>query len=228
MKNILIIAPHPDDDILGCGGIIAKEVALGAYVYVAIMTNGNIGAPEIFPIEGTLRGRKEALESHKLLGVKETFFYDVPAPRLDAEPSYRISIELSKLIQNLKIDEIYIPHRGDIHKDHRIIYESALVAARPIGDHKVKKIIAYETLSETEWAAPFGDDAFIPNYFIELSESQLNAKIQAFNCYSPPRTKEFPHSRSMDGIRTLARFRGMTISKPYAEAFMLVREIKEL
>lgn len=223
MKNILIVAPHPDDDILGCGGIIAKEVALGGKVFVAIMTNGNIGAPEIFPIEGTLRGRKEALESHKLLGVKETFFFDFPAPRLDTEPSYRINIQLNKLIQNLKIDDLYILHRGDIHKDHRIIFESSLVAARPLGEHRVKNIFAYETLSETEWAPPFGDDAFIPNYFVELTEHHVNKKVEAFSCYTPPRTKEFPHSRSLDGIKTLARFRGMTISKPYAEAFMLVR-----
>jgi len=227
MKNILVIAPHPDDDILGCGGIISKEVALGSNVFVAIMTNGNIGAPEIFPIEGTLRGRKEALESHKLLGVKESFFFDFPAPRLDAEPSYKISIELSKLIQNLSIDDLYIPHRGDIHKDHRVIYESALVAARPIEKYKLRKILAYETLSETEWAAPFADESFIPNYFEELEEIHIDKKIEAFSCYSPPRTKEFPHSRSIDGIRTLARFRGMTISKPYAEAFMLVRQINK-
>ena len=149
MNNILVVAPHPDDDILGCGGMISRNGGNGANIYVAIMTNGNIGAPELFPIEGTLRGRQEALNSHKLLGVKETFFFDFPAPRLDAEPSYKISIAISNLIQKLKINEMYIPHRGDIHKDHRIIYESSLVAARPISDHKVSKIYAYETLSET-------------------------------------------------------------------------------
>ncbi|WP_194778182.1 PIG-L deacetylase family protein [Pararhodonellum marinum] len=227
-KNILIAAPHPDDEILGCGGLITKLVDNGDNVYVAIMTNGNIGAPEIFPIEGTLRGRREALNSHKLLGVRDTFFFDFPAPRLDAEPSYKISIALTKLIDSLKIDWLFVPHRGDIHKDHRIVYEASLVAARPVNAHKVKKILAYETLSETEWAAPFGDDMFIPNIFFEISESQLQKKIEAFDCFSPPRLKEFPHSRSLDGVRTLARYRGSIISKPFAEAFMLVREIEEI
>lgn len=228
MNNILVVAPHPDDDILGCGGMISRNGGNGANIYVAIMTNGNIGAPELFPIEGTLRGRQEALNSHKLLGVKETFFFDFPAPRLDAEPSYKISIAISNLIQKLKINEMYIPHRGDIHKDHRIIYESSLVAARPISDHKVSKIYAYETLSETEWAAPFPDEMFIPSMFIELSENDIQNKLDAFNCYTPPRIKEFPYSRSLDGIKTLARYRGSIISKNYAEAFMIVREIQEL
>lgn len=225
MKKILVVAPHPDDDILGCGGIIAKYVGLDAAVYVAIMTNGNIGAPELFPIEGTLRGREEAKKSHEVLGVKGTFFYDFPAPRLETQPTYQISIALDKLIRDLDIDTVFIPHRGDIHKDHRVIFEACLVAARPINNTPVKRIYAYETLSETEWAAPFSDDVFYPTLFVELSQAEVNKKIAAFNCYSPPRRKEFPHSRSDDGIRTLARYRGATIEKPYAESFMIIREI---
>jgi LmbE family N-acetylglucosaminyl deacetylase len=225
MKKILIVAPHPDDDILGCGGIISKYTKLNCEVYVAIMTNGNIGAPEIFPIEGTLRGREEAKKSHKVLGIKDTFFYDFPAPRLETQPSYQISIALDKLIRNLDVDTLFIPHRGDIHKDHRVVFEACLVAARPINNSPVKRVYAYETLSETEWAAPFSDDVFYPTLFVELSEDELNKKIEAFNCYTPPRKKEYPHSRSDDGIKTLARYRGATIEKPYAESFMIIREI---
>jgi LmbE family N-acetylglucosaminyl deacetylase len=225
MKKILIVAPHPDDDILGCGGIISKYTKLNCEVYVAIMTNGNIGAPEIFPIEGTLRGREEAKKSHKVLGIKDTFFYDFPAPRLETQPSYQISIALDKLIRNLDVDTLFIPHRGDIHKDHRVVFEACLVAARPINNSPVKRVYAYETLSETEWAAPFSDDVFYPTLFVELSEDELNKKIEAFNCYTPPRKKEYPHSRSVDGIKTLARYRGATIEKPYAESFMIIREI---
>jgi LmbE family N-acetylglucosaminyl deacetylase len=225
MKNILILAPHPDDEVLGCGGLISKEAKLNNNVYVAIMTNGNVGAPELFPIEGTERGRKEAKKAHKLLGVKETFFYDFPAPRLDTEASYKINIEIGKLLNKYKIDDLYIPHRGDIHKDHRVIYESALVAARPTGKRHIKRILAYETLSETEWSAPFGDDVFIPNVFIEISEDELKSKISAFECFTEPRIKYAPHSRSASGITHLARYRGATITKYYSEAFSLVREI---
>lgn len=225
MKNILILAPHPDDEILGCGGLISKEVQDGNHVFVAIMTNGNVGAPELFPIEGTKRGRVEAKKAHDLLGVKNTYFFDYPAPRLDTYASYKVNISISELLSDLKVDDLYIPHRGDIHKDHKIIYESALVAARPSGKRHVKRILAYETLSETEWSAPFGDDVFIPNVFIELSEDDLDKKIKAFECFSEPRIKYAPHSRSVDGIKNLAKYRGSTITKYYAEAFSLVREI---
>jgi LmbE family N-acetylglucosaminyl deacetylase len=225
MSNILIVAPHPDDEVLGCGGIMARFIEEGNSVFVAIMTNGNIGAPELFPIEGTLRGRKEALDAHSLLGVTETFFFDFPAPRLETVAAYEISLELNKLIKHVKATDLFIPHRGDIHKDHKIIFETSLVAARPIESHKVMRIYAYETLSETEWAAPFPEDNFIPNYYCRLDEKHLNLKLDAFKCFTPPRLKEFPYSRSIDGVKTLARFRGCAISSPFAEAFSIVRMI---
>lgn len=224
MEKILIIAPHPDDEVLGCGGTISKLSKKGIEIYVAIMTNGNVGAPEIFPAEGTRRGREEALEAHKLLGVSETKFYDFPAPKLDTVAGYKIAGQLTELIKEKNIDTLFIPHRGDIHKDHRILFESALVASRPIGNNPVKRIFAYETLSETEWSAPFGDDTFIPTLFINI-EPEIETKKQAFQCFTEPRLKHFPHPRSSEGIDTLARRRGMTISANAAEAFMIIREI---
>lgn len=223
MKNILIVAPHCDDEILGCGGIIAKYIANGAAVYVAIVTNGHLGAPELFSKKGTEKVRSEALASHKLLGITNTFFLDFPAVRLDAIPSYQLSNEISKVIKENKIEVLYIPHRGDIHKDHRITFEAALVAARPICNSTVKKILAYETLSETEWAAPFGDDAFIPTVFEDI-EGFIEKKLEAFACFST-QIKEFPHSRSFKAIEVLSNMRGATVGKTNAEAFMLVREI---
>jgi LmbE family N-acetylglucosaminyl deacetylase len=224
-KTVLFIAPHPDDEILGCGGIIAKLKKLQKKVFVAIMTNGNIGAPDLFHIEGTIRGREEAKKSHEFLEVNDTFFYDFPALGLETFPTYKISIALDKLIKELNVDTLFLPHRGDIHKDHRVIFDAALVSARPINNTPVKRIYTYETLSETEWAAPFGDEVFYPTIFVELTEEELQQKIKAFDFYSPPRRKEYPHSRSHDGIKTLARYRGATIEKPFAEAFMLIREI---
>jgi LmbE family N-acetylglucosaminyl deacetylase len=223
MKNILIVAPHCDDEILGCGGIMAKYITKGDKVYVAIVTNGHLGAPELFSKEGTEKVRSEALTSHKILGVTNTFFLDFPAVRLDAIPSYQLSNEISKIIRDNKIQVLYIPHRGDIHKDHRITFEAALVAARPIYNSTVKKILAYETLSETEWAAPFGDDAFIPTVFEDI-EGYLEKKLEAFACFST-QIKEFPHSRSFKAIEVLSNMRGATIGKINAEAFMLIREI---
>lgn len=226
MNNILVVSPHLDDDILGCGGLMSILRNEGKNVYVAFITNGNVGAPELFPEEGTMRGRKEAMESHKVLGVKETFFYDFPCPRLDTYPNYKISLEINGLIKKLNIDTLLVPHRGDIHVDHRVVFETSLVAARPTGDNPVRLVLAYETLSETDWAAPFSDGAFIPTFFIELSHRNLEDKCKAFDCYTSPRKKEYPHSRSIDGLRTLARMRGSTISKEYAECYMVIREIK--
>ncbi len=223
MKNILIVAPHNDDEILGCGGVMAKYINEGKNVYVAIVTNGHIGAPELFSKEGTERVRAEAKEAHNFLGVNETFFLDFPAVNLDAIPAYKLSLALSKLIKDKDVDTLYIPHRGDIHKDHRITYEASLVAGRPINNSTVKKIYSYETLSETEWAAPFGDEAFIPTVFVNI-ENEINAKIEAFRFFKS-QIKEFPHTRSPEIIRVLSNLRGATVGFANAEAFMLIREI---
>lgn len=224
INNVLVLAPHCDDEILGCGGTIAKYIDTSVPVYVAIVTNGNLGAPEIFPKKGTEKVRSEARKAHDLLGVTETFFLDFPAPRLDTIPSYKLSIELNKLFERLEITTLYIPHRGDIHKDHRITFESALVASRPIDNCTVNKIYAYETLSETEWAPPFGDDVFIPTVFEDISGKYLQKKIEAFKCYET-QLKHFPHSRSIKSIEVLSNMRGSTVGISNAEAFMLVREI---
>lgn len=223
-KNILVIAPHCDDEILGCGGTMSKHIQAGHDVYVAIVTNGHLGAPELFTKEGTDKVRAEALAAHKILGVRETFFLDFPAPKLDSIPAYQLSIRLASIVGDKQIDTMYIPHRGDIHKDHRITYEAALVAGRPINNSPVKQILAYETLSETEWAPPFGDDAFIPTIF-ENIEGHLEKKLEAFKCFST-QIKEFPHPRSLKTIEILSNLRGATVGLSNVESFMLIREIR--
>lgn len=224
MKKILIVAPHPDDEVLGCGGIMAKYSSKGCEVFVAVMTNASLGAPELFSSDVVKMIREEAKEAHKVLGVKETFFYDFPAPRLETSPSYLISIELNKLIVKLNIDTLYLPHRGDMHKDHGVIFFAALVAARPINNCPVKKIYTYETLSETEWAAPFGNDVFIPNVFEDVTEF-LDLKFEAMKCFKS-QLKEYPHSRSLKALEGLSIVRGVTVGVEKAEAFALIRDIR--
>lgn len=223
MKNILIVAPHPDDEILGCGGIISKYLKAGINVYIAVMTNANVGAPESYSSEDVASVRAEALNAHSFLGVTETFFLDFPAPRLDTHPSYQISIAIHKILMEYAIDTLFIPHRGDMHKDHAVIYHAALVAARPINNCPVKQIYTYETLSETEWAPPFGDDAFIPNVFIDVSED-IGNKTKAMESFAS-QLKQYPHPRSIEIMESLAKFRGATVGYKFAEAFMLVRSI---
>lgn len=218
--KILIIAPHPDDEILGCGGVIAKYIKEGNEVKVMVMTKGT---DDLYSEKAIDEVRQEALNSHNYLGVSETVFCDFPAPVLDQVPSYKISMEISRVIRSYGPQIVYIPHRGDIHKDHRMIFESALVSMRPINDCSVREIYAYETLSETEWAAPFGDDVFIPNVFVDIGNF-LELKKEAMK-YFKSQLKSFPSSRSLIAIDSLAKFRGATINVEAAEAFMLIRKI---
>jgi N-acetylglucosamine malate deacetylase 1 len=221
-KNVLIIAPHPDDEILGCGGTMHLLASKGYNIYVLIVTKGD---PEIFPEERIKKVREEALDAHRILNVKETRFLEFIAPNLDLESRAQISRSIEKIIKEFDIQILFLPHRGDIHHDHRIVFESALVAARPVKDCPVKCIYSYETLSETEWAAPFASETFIPNVFFCI-ENNLDVKLNAFQCYKT-QVKIFPGSRSVEAIKALAVFRGVTIGKKAAESFMLIREIND-
>jgi LmbE family N-acetylglucosaminyl deacetylase len=219
-NNILILAPHPDDEVLGCGGTIKKLANECNKVYVLVVTRGSSKFYSDDKIENV---RNEALQAHKLLGVTQTFFLDFPAPELDTVPLADISREISKILTEYKINVLYLPHRGDIHNDHRVVFNAGLVAARPVGEYSVKEIYAYETLSETEWAAPFGDDAFIPTCFVNVEKS-LNTKMEAMKCFKS-QLKAFPNPRSLETIEALAKFRGATVGFKAAEAFMVIRQI---
>ncbi len=225
MNRILIIAPHSDDEILGCGGIIAKAIENNDEVFIAIMTNANKGEPKIYSEIDVQKTYNEARQAHEFLGIKDTFFFDFPAPNLDTFPISRIARSINQLISDLSPNIMYIPYRGDLHNDHKVIFEASIVAARPIYSCSVKTILSYETLSETEWAPPFQQDAFIPNVFEIISEIHLENKIKAMKFYKT-QLKSYPHARSIEGIKSLAINRGVTISAKYAESFMLIRSIK--
>ncbi|ADQ79102.1 LmbE family protein [Paludibacter propionicigenes WB4] len=224
MSNILIIAPHPDDEILGCGAVMRKHVLEGDDVYVIIMTNAHVGDPELYKEEVVASVRSEALEAHELLGVKKTIFFDFPAPALDQFPKYKMSAKVSATISEYNIQTVYIPWRGDIHIDHKVVYDISLVACRPVGDYSVTRILAYETLSETEWCSPFGSEAFIPNVFVSVTFDEFTSKIDAMKCYKS-QLRDFPASRSIESLISLSKLRGSTINKQRAEAFMLIRNI---
>lgn len=220
MKNVLIVAPHADDEILGCGGLIYRKTQEGNNVSVLIVTRGT---PKLYSDERVANVRKEAKESHNILGVSKTFFLDFHAPELDITSSAEIARAISKVIQENNIVEMYIPHRGDIHSDHAVVAKACYVAARPVNNNTVKSMYAYETLSETEWAAPFGDDAFIPTHFVDVS-NYFEAKLEAMKCFKS-QLKEFPNPRSLECIEALSKFRGATVGVKRAEAFMVIRTI---
>ena len=218
--NVLVIAPHPDDEVLGCGGTMCRHVASGDRVTVLVATRG---APELYTDEAVAKTRAEARAAHGVLGVSETRFLEFPAPALDTVPRYQIASALADIIRELDVQVLYLPHHGDIHSDHGHLYHAALVAARPLAECPVRRILSYETISETEWAPPRPDTAFIPTVFIDISE-YLDTKLQAMSCFEtqvhPP-----PSARSLRTIEALAHFRGATIARDAAESFMLLREI---
>ena len=219
--KVLVIAPHPDDEVLGVGGTIAKRVAAGDEVYVCIATKG---FRPMFNPELIEKGREEAMIAHTFLGVKYCYFLDFPAAELDAIPMARIIHAFERLIQEVQPDEIFIPHKGDIHHDHKIIVDAAMVALRPKYPHKVKRVYSYEVPSETGWDLPIVENAFIPNVFEDIRDT-LILKLEALRTYQS-QAEAWPGARSVRAVEYLARYRGSTVCIPAAEAFSLVREIR--
>ncbi len=221
--SVLVLAPHADDEVLGCGGAIRRHVVSGERVAVAILTNAAVGAPELFSSESIRVVREEARAAHGVLGVSESIFLDLPAPRLDQYPTYQLANELSKLIQQVQPHIVYVPFRGDLHRDHGAVFGAAMVAARPMPGQVVRRVLAYETPSETEWAPPAADTQFSPNHFVNI-EQELTVKLEALGRFRS-QLRDFPHPRSLMAVEALARWRGASVGVAAAEAFWLVRSL---
>ena len=219
--RVLVIAPHPDDEVIGVGGTIAKRTEEGHEVYVCVVTKA---FPPLFSEEIVEQARNECREADKSLGVVETSFLDFPAVTLETVPRYELNGGIFKTIQRIKPDEVYIPHRGDMQLDHKMIVDAAMVALRPKYDHVVKRIYAYETLSETGWDIPNTTNEFIPTVYEDITH-HLDAKLRAMEVFKS-QIGEFPDARSIGAIEALARYRGATVNLKAAEAFSLIREIK--
>lgn len=214
MQNaVLVFAPHNDDELLGAGGTLLKLSKKGYEVYVCEVTAGPT----------SLRIQEEAKNAHKLMGVKESIFLDLPSCKLEGIPKTQINDEFCKVVKKVQPEIVFIPHNGDMHLDHRWVAEGAMVAVRPLEAPFIKKVLAYETLSETEWNTPSVNNAFIPNIWVDISE-EVNGKVEAMKCYQS-QLHDFPHPRSLEAIRALAQYRGSTVGVHAAEAFMLIRGI---
>lgn len=219
--KVLVIAPHPDDEIIGVGGTIAKRVASGDEVYVCVVTKG---FPPIFSEDFIEQDRRECREADQLLGVKETVFLDFPAVMLETVPRYQFNGAIGEVVSTVMPDEVYIPHRGDMQIDHQMVVDAAMVALRPKYKHIVKRIYAYETLSETGWNIPNTTNDFIPTVY-ESIKGFLDKKIEAMNLFKS-QLATYPAARSLEAIEALAKYRGSTVNVEAAEAFVLIREIK--
>lgn len=221
MKRILVIAPHPDDEVLGCGGTMIKNIKAGNEVFVCVVTKGY---PPLFNEEKTARNRKDTIECHQYLGVKETFYLDFPSTQLETIERSVLNGKILKVVRGLVPDEVYIPHWGDMQKDHQMVAEACMVAVRPKYVPQAKRVYSYETMSETAWNAPNVQNDFIPNVFVDITDT-IEEKKKALSFFSLQVSK-FPDARSLEAIEALAKYRGALMNMEAAEAFMLIRELK--
>jgi len=221
MKKILVIAPHNDDEIIGMGGTILKHIDNGDEVSVCIVTRGY---PPLFSEEGTALNKEETKRCHKFMGISKTCCFDLPAAMLESVERHKLNAMFVDLIQEIKPDIVYIPHYGDMQKDHQLVVDASMVALRPKYSHVVQKIYAYETLSETGWNVPSIQNEFIPNAFVDIS-SYLDRKLECMRFYKS-QLADFPQARSIGAIEHLARYRGALMGMQAAEAFMTIRELR--
>ena len=217
-KKVLILSPHADDEILGCGGFISKYSKLEYQITVLVLTNANKGAPEIYSPKKIKSLRNEAKKANNFIGTHKLFFENLPAINLNNYPIYKITNIIDKYLNNINPEIVFIPSKNDIHDDHKIIFKAAKVSMRPNRKNNIKKILSYEVLSETEWNED--GKSFCPNYFVKLSKSEINKKLNAFLKYKS-QVKKFPHPRSKEAIINLSKVRGSQMFTEFAEAFKI-------
>lgn len=215
--RVLVIAPHNDDEILGVGGTMSKLAKEGHEVIVCEVTAGDLNDPVV------QLQKREAIESHDLLGVSKTVFMDLPVVGLKEMKTRKINSRFLSTISEIDPEIVFIPHKGDMHIDHRMVIEAAMVALRPVSAPHLKVLYAYETLSETEWNLPTVDNAFIPTAYCDIT-GEIDAKLDAMKCHAS-QLCGYPHPRSLEAIEALAKHRGSSICCKYAEAFVVLREI---
>ncbi len=218
ISTAAVVAPHPDDEILGCGGTISRLVESGTDVHAVIMTKG---MPPLFDEQWVESVRTETLNAHRHLGIADTHFLDLPAAQLDQVGQARVNAALGECLDGIAPDLLFVPFVGDIHLDHQVSFNAAMVWARPRSPSAPKMVLAYETLSETNWLAPGITPAFTPNCYIDIGD-HIDRKIAAFEQFES-QVQKSPDERSPETIRALATVRGSTVYHHSAEAFMIVR-----
>ena len=227
-ERVLVIAAHPDDELLGCGGTIALHSLVGDDVSIIIAaegatSRGDINQENIF--ENETNYLKECSQNAAaLLGVKNVKMLELPDNRMDSLDR----LDLIKLIEfnlnRIKPTVVYTHHSGDLNVDHRRLHEAVVTACRPKPNFFVKRILTFETLSSTEWQSNGNGAFFQPNWYVDIS-SVLEKKINALSFYESE-ICDWPHPRSKEAIAILAKYRGSQVGKNAAEGFFLLRNIQ--
>jgi len=222
----LVIAAHPDDEILGCGGTIARLAREEYEVYLAILGEGITSRfdrrdqADFSQVEALRKNSRKAAE---LLGAKDIFHYDLPDNRFDTLPLLDMVKLIEGLIEKLAPEVVYTHHGGDLNLDHAVVFRATLTATRPKADCPVREVYAYEVPSSTEWAFQQLPPVFAPDVFVDI-EDTLELKIKAMGLYESESTT-FPHPRSPEALRAVAGRWGSAAGLKAAEAFVLIRKI---
>ena len=213
-NKVLIIAPHMDDEVLGCGGCIAKHKQNKdtiSVVFIAHRIYNHLFNKKMNEVE-----KKHALRAKSVLKYDNVAFLDLEDERLDGCVQ-EIIIPLEKHIQNIKPNIVYLSFRGDNNQDHRAVFEASRVVLRPLATPFIKEINMYEVPSSTDQSPPFSENAFLPNYFINITK-YIDKKIAAYKCYRTEK-RGYPHPRSEEALKIFAKKRGIESGFKYAETW---------
>jgi LmbE family N-acetylglucosaminyl deacetylase len=227
MNVVLVVAAHPDDEVLGCGGTIARHADAGDQVQVLIVAEGATSRKQQrdrdqVADELSVLG-EAAQQAGLILGAEGVELLDLPDNRLDSLDRLDLVKRIEKRISSHKPNVVYVHHAGDVNVDHRRIHEAVITACRPTPGHSVQRLLSFEVASSTEWQPPGSAPAFHPNWFVDIS-AQWKRKCLALEAYASE-MRPWPHARSIESLEHLARWRGAQVGVEAAEAFCLLRQI---
>ena len=222
--RVLVVAAHPDDEVLGCGATLAKWARRLVKIQVAFIADG-VGAREPLAYSLMLAERRAAaVQASEILNIAKPFFGDVPDNQADTIPLLQIVKTIESLIDQHRPDIVLTHHNGDLNIDHQRVQHAVMTACRPQQGLSVRTILFFEVPSSTEWQSPQASTAFLPTWYEDVTDT-LEIKLQALQAYAVELRKA-PHPRSIEGVTALARWRGATIGADAAEAFTLGRHIQ--
>ena len=224
-KKILIVAAHPDDEVLGCFGTVARLIQEGYEAYTLILGEGKTSRDE----ERQVDNRKDDIailnceikDANDVIGIKNVFVESFPDNRFDSVDLLDIIKVISKVKEEVQPDIIFTHYEYDLNVDHQVTYQAVITATRPMENECVKEIYSFEILSSTEWNYPL---SFAPDTFYEI-DTTLDLKIEAMHKYTSELC-DYPHPRSLEGITLNAKYQGMRVGKKYVEAFKSIRVIR--
>ena len=219
--TVLVLAAHPDDEILGAGGTLAAHVCAGEAVHAVIVSEG---AGSRY---GDGMDAKLAQQAHRAaaaIGFASLRLEALPDQRLDTVPLIDVTQRLSTIIQEVRPDTVYTHFPEDVNEDHRVVARAAWTACRPYQAPFVRRFLVFETPSSTERSWPWGDTAFKPNHFVDITHT-IDVKVRAMACYESE-LRDYPHPRSERALRERAAYWGSHVARAAAEPFLVLRELR--